>query len=134
MFLRGVAAFWTIFCVIWLGFVLKNAVGLGFGLLGTLVAVVWAVMIAKAKKRARGHVALCLTRERLIYRDGIDTFEIAWTDVHSIEVDEELLVVLILRSSGSPVRVEPLFRGMGVYDLADAVRAAWLEASTQITR
>ncbi len=133
MFLRGIAALWTLFCVGWLGFVMKNAVGLGLGLLGTLVAVVWMAMIAKARKRARTHVALCLTPESLAYRDGASSFELAWTDVHSIEIDENQLVVLIFRSSGDPVRIEPLFRGVGVYDLADAVRAAWTEASSRIT-
>lgn len=127
--LRGAAALWTLVCVLWLGVVLRTPVGLGFGLLGTLIALMWAAMIAKAKRRARGDVALCLTPEKFIYRDGLNAVEQPWTNVDAIEVDEEQLNVLVSCKVGEPVRVEPLFEAMGVYELADALRAAWAEAS-----
>lgn len=128
MILRGVAALWTIGCVVWLGFVLKNWVGLLMGLLGTLFSLVWAAMIAKARKRNKQHVALRLTPDALVYEDGGRGSEIAWADVRAVEVDEERLVVQVDRSEGEPVLLESMFRGVGVYDIADAVRAAWLAA------
>lgn len=127
--LRAVGAVLTAVCVVWLGFVLRNWVGLLMGLLGTLFVLVWAAMIAKARKRARASsVSLRLTPEALVYDDGDLHTEIRWPDVRSVEVDEERLVVRIERAEGEPQHVEPMFRGIGVYDLADAVRSAWLAA------
>jgi hypothetical protein len=95
------------------------------GLLGIFFALVWAVMIAKARRRAREGVSLRLTSEGLVYDDGGRRTEIGWPDVRSVEVDEERLVVRIERADGDPEQLEPMFRGVGVYELADAVRVAW---------
>lgn len=127
--LRGAAALWTLLCVLWLGVVLRTPVGLGFGLLGTLIALAWAAMIAKTRRRTREDVALCLTPEKFVYQDGLHSIEQPWTNVNAIEVDEEQLNVIVTCRAGEPVRIEPLFEAMGVYELADALRAAWAEAS-----
>lgn len=126
MWLRGVAALWTLVCVVWLGIVLRTWVGLAFGLVGTVIALLWAAMIARARRRVRGGtVALRLTPEALSYDDGARTIEIAWRDVRGVDVDEERIAVRIERAEGEAELVEPLFRGVGVYELAEAVRAAW---------
>lgn len=44
--------------------------------------------------------------------------EVAWTLVTGVEVDEDRLVVLVHRSGGEPVVIEPLYDGISVYDLA----------------
>lgn len=128
MLLRGIAAVWTLACVVWLGLVLRNWVGLLMGLLGTLFSLVWAGMIAKARKRASTRVALRLTPDALVYEDAGRRSEVPWAEVRAVEVDEERLVVQVDRLEGEPVLLESMFRGVGVYDIADAVRAAWLAA------
>ncbi len=129
MILRGVAAAWTLLSVVWLGFVLRNWIGLGFALIGGLFVLIWAGMVAKARKRAHLRVALRLTPEALHYEDGVSESAIAWGDVRSVEVDEERLVVRIEHAAGEPQLLESMFVGVGIYDLADAVRDAW-RAST----
>jgi len=47
--------------------------------------------------------------------------EIAWPDVTGVEVDEDRLVVLVHRSTGDAVVIEPVFDGISVYDLAAMV-------------
>jgi hypothetical protein len=123
--LRAVGAVLAVVCVLWLGVVLRNWVGLLMGLLGILSALVWAAMIAKARRRAREGVSLRLTPEGLVYDDGGRRTEIGWPDVCSVEVDEERLVVRVERADGEAEQLEPMFHGVGVYDLADAVRSAW---------
>lgn len=47
--------------------------------------------------------------------------EIAWSAVTAVEVDEDRLVVLVHRSTGDPLVLEPVYDGISVYDLAARV-------------
>ncbi len=45
-----------------------------------------------------------------------------------VEVDEEKLVVRVSRDGAEDLVIEPRYRSVGLHELRDAVRRAWLDA------
>lgn len=77
--------------------------------------IAWARRANKAAARATLETLLDLAPTGFtLARAG----EVAWSTVTGVEVDEDRLVVLVHRTSGDPVVVEPVYDGISVYDLA----------------
>jgi hypothetical protein len=88
------------------------------------VALYWTFAFAKALRRAKIRVALRLDEEGLHLEEGERRTDVPWGVVDAVEVDEDRLVVRVVRRGDDPLVVEPIWRGTSVYALADAVRAA----------
>lgn len=123
--LRTVAVVVTLGAIVALAFTLPNWVGLFFAVLGVAAAAGWTAMIARARRRVAGAVTLRLTPDGLHYLDGVSTLDLPWSEIDAVDVDEDRLDVRIARRGAAPLRIEPMFRGASVYQLADAIRDAW---------
>lgn len=126
---RAVAIAGTLVSIGGLAFALPTWVGGIFALMGLAAVAAWSVMVRRGRARARARVALELAPEQLRYEDGSAASEVAWSEVEAISVDEDRLDILVERRGGEPLRIEPLFRGASVYELADAIRMAWRASS-----
>lgn len=97
----------------------------GMALLALLVALAWIGGYVRSRRRT-ATLVLSLTPEALEVTLGDRVDRAAWADVAAVVVDEDRLVVKIERRSGEPLVLDPLWRGLGVYDLEAAIRAAWV--------
>jgi hypothetical protein len=96
-------------------------------ILAGLAALGWiAAFRASRRRRAAGPERwfLELDREGLTLAEGHRRHQIAWRQVKHVEVDEDRLVVAVHRLGAPPLVLEPRYRNVGVYDLAEAVRRA----------
>lgn len=91
-----------------------------------LVALGWTVAFLRSRRRAQDADAhyLELGPESLRMARGGEPLEVPWRDVRGIEVDEERLVVWVRRGAGPPVKIEPVWRGVGLHELADHLEDA----------
>lgn len=83
--------------------------------------IAWARRANAAGSRAASRMQLVLAPTGLTLTPHP---ELAWAEIASVEVDEDRLVVQVRRTTGEPLVIEPVFDGISVYDLAQAVDAA----------
>lgn len=98
---------WVIVATSWL---------IGFG---------WIAAYAISRRRAREADAhyLELDARGLTMARGADPVHLAWSDVDGVEVDEDRLVVWVSRRKGERLRIDPVWRGVSLEQLGDALRA-----------
>ena len=113
---------------VWLVVSTPTAWAAGIALLALLAAVGWIAGYVRSRRRTTPKLLLRLTPEaiEIVLAERID--RAPWVEVSDVVIDEDRLVVRIERHAGEPLVLEPLWRGLGAYALADAIRAAW-EAS-----
>lgn len=80
--------------------------------------VAWAARARRTAERATLDTLLVLAPSGLTLAPGP---EIPWSVTTGVEVDEDRLVVVVHRSDGDPVILEPVYDGISVYDLAQRV-------------
>jgi hypothetical protein len=107
-------------------------VAMGPGLLGwTMVAVAWLsatfwiVAFRRSRREAAGPARhyLDLGDDGLRLAEGGEPRFVPWSEVTRVDVDEERLMVVVERQGAEPLRIEPVYRGAGVHDLAEALSA-----------
>lgn len=123
--LRAAAAAIAILGSVWLAATQNHWLVGGFAVLTGVYGVFWLRRGLREQERALQadhHVLLDLTGITL--HDGPRTTHVLWTDVAAVVVDEDRIVVNVMRSQGDPLLVEPIFGGLGVYDLRDTIQRA----------
>lgn len=123
--LRAAAAVIAILGSVWLAATQNHWLVGGLAVLTGVYGVFWLRRGLREQDRALQadhHVLLDLTGITL--HDGPRTTHIVWTDVAAVVVDEDRIVVSVMRSQGEPLRVEPIFGGLGVYELRDTIQRA----------
>jgi len=123
--LRTAAAALAIAGSVWLAATQNHWLVGGFAVLTGVYGVFWLRRGLREQDRALQadhHVLLDLTGITL--HDGPRTTRVLWTDVAAVVVDEDRIVVNVMRSQGEPLPIEPIFGGLGVYDLRDTIQAA----------
>ncbi len=97
------------------------------GGLGALVSIGWGVAWARSRRAVDDADAryLELGDAGLLLVEGETRAALPWSDLRSLKVDEERLVLVLERRSGDALRIEPIWGGLGVYDLRDRVQAAY---------
>lgn len=125
--LRLIGAAICVAMAIWLG-VLRPSWRIGiWAVAGLAVAAFWVRRFGKSRRTLRraDRCFVALEPERLrVGRGGEDTLEIGWDEVTGVDVDEERLEVRVTRDGADPVYIEPVYGGLGVYELAEAVQRA----------
>ncbi len=93
-----------------------------------LIAAAWVMAFLRSRRRLREADAhyLELGSDALRMVRGSARIEVSWADVVEVEVDEERLVVWVCLRSGPPVKVEPVWRGVGLHELAALLQDAAL--------
>jgi hypothetical protein len=86
--------------------------------------VAWARRSSLAFARAARDVSLVLDEAGLEQREGGRVLRTPWTDVTRVELDEDLLVVRLVREGQDDLVLEPIYEAVSVSDLAEAVAAA----------
>jgi len=86
----------------------------------------WTVSVARSRRKIREPEGSRLAFDEAGIHLPKASEPIPWSTIKSIHVDEEHLTVLIELRYGDPVKVEPQYRGLSVYDLADALREGLL--------
>ncbi|MBC7172533.1 MAG: hypothetical protein H5U40_08915 [Polyangiaceae bacterium] len=94
-----------------------------FAFLGVLVSIAWVISFFFARSRLRnaGAFYLDLGPEGLSLAMGGAPIEVSWREVHSVEVDEERLLVVLRLTGGTTLDVPPVWEGVGIYDLCDLI-------------
>ena len=97
-----------------------------FAVAGFAFAVLWLVRAVRMRRRIRGAADqyLELDRDALRLRDGEREELVPWSEVESIAVDEDRLLLRVARRAGKPLEIEPQYGGVGLYDLFEAVCGA----------
>ncbi len=101
-----------------------------FAALGVIVAAFWVRSFLMSRRRLNDGQTrqLALEPGQLQLHDGGDEpLTIAWEAVRGVDVDEDRLEVRV-HHPGGPLYIEPVYGGLGVYELEELVRAAF-EAS-----
>lgn len=86
--------------------------------------VAWGRRSSKAFARAARVVSLTLDAAGLELVDGERITRLVWTEVARIELDEDLLVVRVVREGHDDLVIEPIYEGVSVYELAEAISSA----------
>jgi hypothetical protein len=99
-------------------------------LTGTLVGLFWLVSARRGLKRAEqsDRFTLKVHARALVIGDGPDTRTIPFDEIARIDVDEDRLDVVVARTHGPEVRIEPLYPGVEIHDLVARLRNAWRQA------
>ncbi|MGE0789693.1 MAG: hypothetical protein AB7S26_28730 [Sandaracinaceae bacterium] len=100
--------------------------------LGAFVGVWWIVQFVRSARRvaSASQTFLHLERDRMRLVDrGRCVFEIPWSDVKAVDVDEERLEVRVGCANGSDHYIYPSYGQLGVYELAEAVRNAFVASA-----
>ena len=103
-----------------------GAVRWSLAVLAWIVALAWLGAALAARRRTH-HVEdhyLEVGDEGVLLVQGARRDAVAWSDVESLEVDEETLSVRLQRRSGPPVAIEPIWGGLGAYALRDRLERA----------
>jgi len=103
-----------------------------FALAGFAFALLWLVRAARMRRQIRSATDhyLELDRDALRLREGERTERVPWSEVESISVDEDRLLLRVARRQGRILEIEPRYGGVGLYELFEAVRRAWTRAGT----
>lgn len=93
--------------------------------LGVLVSIGWTAAWARSRRAiaGAGERFLDLSGDALSVVEGEQRTEVPWSSVVTIDVDEERLVVVVERQTEAPLRIEPVWGGLGVYELRDRLQA-----------
>ncbi len=93
-------------------------------MLGTLVSAGWVVAYRRSRTRAAQAARhfLEISEAGLTLAEGEEEHHIAWTEMETVEVDEERLVVSVARKEAAPLTIQPRYRGVSLEELAAAIR------------
>lgn len=124
--LRLIAAVAVAGATIWAAFLQPGGL-CWLGIVASWLAVIgWIVAWRASRRRAASTGAhyLALREAGLALAEGGPEIVIPWSEVTSVDVDEEKLVVRIARRDAAPLPIEPRYQGASVYTLRDAIDAA----------
>lgn len=87
--------------------------------LGLLVSIAWVVAFSRSRARLREAHAkhLDIGPEGLTIALGAAPIQVRWSEVESVEIDEERLVVEVKLVGGDAVDVPPVWEGVGLAEL-----------------
>ncbi len=129
--LRLLAAALVLPAALWLLLRVEGTAAKTVGLLGLLAALGWLSVGLRSRRRPppclllaeRGlHLLPCPPPEAPAPApSGPPT--VAWSEVTAVEVDEEALCILLHRRGTEPLRLRPPWQGVGLHELAEALRA-----------
>ena len=98
-----------------------------FAVAGLVFAILWIArgLRATAQTRNPAEHYLELTEAALCLRAGPVSERVPWLDIAGLSLDEDRLLLRVLRRQGPPLEIEPRYRGLGLHALYEAIAAAW---------
>jgi len=124
--LRLGAAALTFLGSLWLALLGPSTLGWVVVGLGILATVGWVVSFERARRRDhdRHRYYLDLAGDRLTLAEGAELHTIPWNRIVEVNVDEDRLAVVVTQDGGAPLRIEPRYGALGIYELAERLRLA----------
>jgi hypothetical protein len=106
---------------LWLLVVAERAILTALAVAGLLGAVLCAMRARQGFARAQDPDAhsLRLSIDTLEIREADRTERVAWTELASIEIDEEHLCLVLRRFQGDALSLQPRFGGLGLEALSE---------------
>jgi hypothetical protein len=126
--LRLIGASAVLLGAAWLSWVHPSPRAWASAVLASVVALYWIGASFRSRRQARTLGMLHLRPDALVLESDADIARVEWSRVRAIEVDEERLVVRVEREGEEPLIIEPLWRGVGVDELARAIDEARIAA------
>jgi hypothetical protein len=129
--LRIAAALIVAVSATWL-LALPYAVPRAVAVAGLVFAILWIGRSLRVTGRTPDPAEhyLELTAGALCLREGTTFERVPWLDIAALSLDEDRLLVRVMRTQGPPLEIEPRYRGVGLHALYEAVTTAWLKART----
>ncbi len=127
--LRTAAALLVAVSATWL-LALPYAVPRAVAVVGLVFAILWIARSLRTTARAGDPAEhyLELTDSALCLREGPVSERVPWLDIAGLALDEDRLLLRVVRRQGPPLEIEPRYRGLGLHALYEAVAAAWERA------
>lgn len=96
-----------------------TTVGWTLVVLGYLIAIFWVVAYVRGRARSQSDDLFYLDvgSQGFHLKEGMREHLLTWEKVKNIRVDEDRLDVLVEPFEGEPIRIEPRYEGVSVYDL-----------------
>jgi hypothetical protein len=100
-------------------------------LTGVLVGFAWFFAARRGLKRSQhaSDFTLDVYARAFALREGGTLVIVPFAEITRIDVDEERLDVVIERTSGAPLRIEPRYPGVEIHQLMHRLRNAWRRGS-----
>lgn len=112
---------------IWNLVLARNPATIAVAALALVAAIAWARRWARYE-RARppgARTRLELSPEGLVLTPPVGApRSVAWADVRGVEVDQDYLVVRVILEGAEPLVIEPVFDGVAIDELGDAIHVA----------
>ncbi len=101
--------------------------------LALLVSAGWIAKSRSIEKRARTPEEhfLALHKHGLLLREGAAITWVPWARITHIDVDDERLDIVLDWGEEAPLRLEPRYPGVEIYELMHRLRNAWRAANDQ---
>jgi hypothetical protein len=129
--LRLIAGIVVLGCAAWIISTSPDWKALLLAILGLLGGAFWVTSFVRARARLRKATqhSLAIEADGLTLTEGDRVTHLSWTEVRTIEVDEDRLAVRIEKESGA-LELEPRYEGVGLYELRGALHDAWKRAQS----
>jgi hypothetical protein len=104
--------------------------------LALLISLVWlrqALRARKAAKQAKNAALLVYSTGFCLEDAGGSTWH-GWEDVEQVEVNEERLDIVVMRRDKPPLRLEPRYAGVDIYQLVRTLDEARRSAPRSVDR
>jgi GNAT superfamily N-acetyltransferase len=112
---------------------LPYAVPRAIAIAGLLFATLWTARSLRRGADAEDPAEhyLELSPAALSLRAGSLIDRVPWPEVAGVAVDEDRLLLRVVRRHGPPLEIEPRYRGLGLHALYEAVADAWRKAGAE---
>lgn len=99
-------------------------------LVAFLASAAWLSQARKARGRAlnKAQFYLAVHARGIVLAEGAEPAWLPFRDISAIDIDEDRLDIVVERTTGAPVRLEPRYPGVAIHDLMHTLRNAWLAA------
>lgn len=116
---------------IWIVSVNPGRLGWTIAVLGWLAALGWVMAFVRSNREARREDIdpLVLDAAGLRWTDGKERHKLTWSEVQKIEIDEDHLEIQVTTVTGVQYRIQSIYRGVGVHDLAEVLKRHHLRPS-----
>ncbi|MEM9190299.1 MAG: hypothetical protein AAGF12_14035 [Myxococcota bacterium] len=113
-----------------------GTIGTTLAIVGLLASVGWVFAFRGSRKKATKAATyyLELDSSGLTLAEGKAPTQVKWSEITSVDVDEDRLVVAVARRNDKDLILQPRYRGVDLYSLAAAVETARSAATARLPR
>ena len=109
---------------VWIAFLGPELLGWTVAVLAWAISFFWMAAYLGSRRSVRREASqgLILDAEEVRWSHRGAPHSVNWADVESLEVDEDRLVLVVRTTDGTSKSIEPLYRGLSLYDMANRLQ------------